>query len=318
MDRQPFAGLPLRRVRALPGVRAAAIASRVDVLQRADMTIQGANEPLAGSRGRSISPDYLRLMGIPLLAGRDFHGRDTTTSPKVMLVNQTFARRFFPDRNPVGQRAVYGDNDCEIVGVVGDVRGHLQHAGANAEFYIPLAQGPRGTARLLVRSTAPLSAVRHEVEAIDPDQAVAEMRLLNDALDDTLSQPRSTMSILIAFASAAMLLAVLGVYGVMAYGVAQRTREIAIRMALGAKTTDVRNLILGQSLRLVLAGIAIGLPLAIAAGGLYSTLLFGVQPADLRTIAGVITLLSLAAMVAAYIPARRAARVDPAFALRSE
>jgi ABC-type antimicrobial peptide transport system permease subunit len=144
------------------------------------------------------------------------------------------------------------------------------------------------------------------------------MRPLNDALDDTLSQPRSTMSILIAFASAALLLAVLGVYGVMAYGVAQRTREIAIRMALGAKTTDVRNLILGQSLRLVLAGIAIGLPLAIAAGGLYSTLLFGVQPADLRTMAGVITLLSLAALSAAYIPARRAARVDPAFALRSE
>src|ERR1700722_13482948 len=217
MDRQPFAGLPLRRVRGLPGVRAAAIASRVDVLQRADMTIQGANEPLAGSRGRSISPDYLRLMGIPLLAGRDFHGRDTTTSPKVMLVNQTFARRFFPDRNPVGQRAVYGDNDCEIVGVVGDVRGHLQHAGANAEFYIPLAQGPRGTARLLVRSTAPVSAVRHEVEAVDRDQAVAEIRPLNDALDDTLSQPRSTMSILIAFASAALLLAVVGVYGGMAY-----------------------------------------------------------------------------------------------------
>ena len=152
----------------------------------------------------------------------------------------------------------------------------------------------------------------------DPDQAVAEMRPLNDALDDTLSQPRSTMSILIAFASAALLLAVLGIYGVMAYGVAQRTREIAIRMALGAKTTDVRNLILGQSLRLVAAGIAIGLPLAIATGGLYSALLFGVHPADPPTIAGVIALVSLAALAAAYIPSRRAARVDPASALRSE
>jgi putative ABC transport system permease protein len=160
--------------------------------------------------------------------------------------------------------------------------------------------------------------VRHEVEAVDPDQAVAEMRPLNDALDDTLSQPRSTMSILIAFASAALLLAVLGIYSVMAYGVAQRTREIAIRMALGAKTTDVRNLILGQSLRLVAAGIAIGLPLAIATGGLYSALLFGVHPADLPTIAGVIAVVSLAALTAAYIPSRRAARVDPASALRSE
>ena len=316
--RSAFYDETLRRVRALPGVSAAAIASRVDVLQRADMTIEGENELLAGSRGRSISPGYLRVMGIPLLAGRDFSDRDTTTSPKVMIVNQTFARRFFADRNPVGERAVYGTNECEIVGVVRDVRGHLQHAGANAEFYIPLAQGPRGTARLLVRSTAPLSAVRHEVEAVDPDQAVAEMRLLNDALDDTLSQPRSTMSILIAFASAALLLAVLGIYGVMAYGVAQRTREIAIRMALGAKTTDVRNLILGQSLRLVAAGVVIGLPLAIAAGGLYSALLFDVRPADLPTIAGVIALVSLAALAAAYVPSRRAARVDPASALRSE
>jgi ABC-type antimicrobial peptide transport system permease subunit len=160
--------------------------------------------------------------------------------------------------------------------------------------------------------------VRHEVEAVDPDQAVAEMRALNDALDDTLSQPRSTMSILIAFASAALLLALLGIYGVMAYGVAQRTREIAVRMALGAKTTDIRNLILGQSLRLVAAGIAIGLPLAIATGGLYSALLFGVHPTDLPTIAGVIALVSLAALAAAYIPSRRAARVDPASALRSE
>ena len=198
------------------------------------------------------------------------------------------------------------------------MRGHLQHAGANAEFYIPLAQGPRGTARLLVRTTAPLSAVRHEVQAIDPDQAVAEMRLLNDALDDSLAQPRSIMSILMAFASSALLLAAMGIYSVMAYSVAQRTREIGVRMALGAKTTDVRNLILGQSFRLVLAGIAIGLPLAIAAGDLYSTLLFDVQPADLPTIAGVIALLSLAALAAAYIPSRRAARVDPASVLRSE
>jgi putative ABC transport system permease protein len=121
-----------------------------------------------------------------------------------------------------------------------------------------------------------------------------------------------------AFASSALLLAAMGIYGVMAYGVAQRTREIGVRMALGATTTDVRNLVLGRSLRLVLAGIAIGLPLAIAAGGLYSTLLFGVRPADLPTLAGVIALLSLAALAAAYIPSRRAARVDPASALRSE
>ena len=160
--------------------------------------------------------------------------------------------------------------------------------------------------------------MRHEVEAVDPDQAVAEIRPLNDALDDTLSQPRSAMSILITFASAALLLAVLGIYSVMAYGVALRRREIAIRMALGAKTTDVRNLVLGQSLRLVVAGIAIGLPLAIATGRLYSALLFGVHPADLPTIACVIALLSLAALAAAYIPSRRATRVDPASALRAE
>jgi len=320
-QRAAFYDETLRRVRALPGVRLAAIASRVDVLQPGDVgggdiVIPGI-QPQAAARGRSISPDYLRLLGIPLLAGRDITAQDSTTSPKVMLVNQTFARHFFPNQDPIGKHVNYSV-DCEIVGVAGDVRSSLQTPGPLEEFYLPLTQAPRGTGRLLIRSTAPLSAVRHEVQAVDRDQAVMEMRPLNDALDNSLNQPRSTMSILVAFAAAALLLAAMGIYGVMAYGVAQRSREIGIRIALGAKTGDVRRLVVGQSMRLVLAGVAIGIPAAAAVSRLYSSLLFGVKPADPFTLLAVVAILSFSALGASYIPSRRATKVDPASVLRAE
>jgi putative ABC transport system permease protein len=257
-------------------------------------------------------------MGIPLLAGRDFKEHDSTSSPKVMLVNQSFARRFFPDQDPVGKHATVSNSDWEIVGVVGDVRLSLQSAGASPEFYLPLAQAPRGTGRLLIRSTAPLSAVRHEVQAVDPDQAVAQMRPLNDALDDSLNQPRSTMSIFNIFAAAALLLAAMGVYGVMACGVAQRTREIGIRIALGARSGDVRRMVIGQSMRLVLTGVALGIPVAITVGRLYTSLLFGVKSSDPLTLISVVAILSITALAASYIPSRRATKVDPASVLRPQ
>ncbi len=320
-ERAAFYDETLRRVRALPGVCSAAIASRVDVMQPGDVgvdTVIPRSEPQASSRGRSISPDYLSLMGIPLLAGRDFTEHDSTSSSKVMLVNHSFARRFFPDQDPVGKHVTVSSSAWEIVGVTGDVRLSLQSAGASEEFYLPLAQAPRGTARLLIRSTAPLSAVRHEVQAIDPDQAVAQMRPLNDALDDSLSQPRSMMSIFSIFAAAALLLAAMGVYGVMACGVAQRTREIGIRIALGARVGDVRRMVIRQSMRLVLTGVALGIPIAIAVGRLYSSLLFGVKSGDPVTLIAVVAILSIAALAAAYIPSRRATKVDPASVLRAQ
>jgi putative ABC transport system permease protein len=320
-ERAAFYDEILRRVRALPGVSSAAIASRVDVMQPGDVgldTVIPGSQLQASSRGRSISPDYLSLMGIPLLAGRDFTEHDSTSSHKVMLVNQSFARRFFPDQDPIGKHVTVSSSAWEIVGVTGDVRLSLQSAGASEEFYLPLAQAPRGTARLLIRSTAPLSAVRHEVQAIDPDQAVAQMRPLNDALDDSLNQPRSMMSIFSIFAAAALLLAAMGVYGVMACGVAQRRREIGIRIALGARAGDVRRMVIRQSMRLVLTGVALGIPVAIAVGRLYSSLLFGVKSGDPLTLIAVVAILSIAALAAAYIPSRRATKVDPASVLRAQ
>ncbi len=320
----------LRQVGGTPGVESAAIASRVDVMQPGlgymvlPEGVPDTAERSEQARGRSISPGYLRLLGIPLLRGRDFNAYDTTSSAKVMLVNESFARRFFPGQDPIGKHVTFSTDRirCEIVGVVRDVRSSLASAGANDDFYLPLAQRPWATARLLVRfklrADSVWNAVRQRVQSVDPDQAVEDMWLLDDALANSLEQPRSTMSILTAFAAAGLLLAAMGIYGVMAYSVAQRAREIGIRIALGASSGDVRAMVMLQSMRLVSGGVAIGIPAAVALGRVYSSLLFGVRPTDPWTLAAVVGILVVVAMAASYVPAWRAMRVDPVSVLRAD
>jgi putative ABC transport system permease protein len=317
----------LRRVSGLPGIAAAGITTRIDLVQPGLgylIRLEGAPDPGAGARGRSITPDYLQVLGIPLVHGRGFTARDNASSPPVMLVNESFARRFFPGRDPIGRRVTYSTDriTCEIVGVVRDVRSSLQNAQSNEEVYLPLTQRPWLVARLVVRlagnSAGAAAGIRRAVQAVDPDQAVASLEPLDRFMERSLEQPRMTMSLVLVFAGTALLLAAVGIYGVMAYTVAQRAREIGIRMALGARTTDVRSMVIRQSMQLVLAGVAVGIPFAVLLGRLYTILLFGVNAADPANFAGVIAILSAVALAASYVPAVRATRVDPIVVLRSE
>jgi len=240
-----------------------------------------------------------------------------------MLVNESFARRFFPGRNPIGKHVTYSSDRiaCEIVGVVRDVR-PLRMARAEEEIYLPLAQRPFLVAALVARTMGDPrtveAAIRRQVQAADPEQATATPRTLQQVIEARLEEPYANASLALAFATAALLLAAIGIYGVMAYAVTRRQREIGIRMALGAEAGNVRAMVIRQSMRLVLAGVAAGIPVAIALGRLYSNLLFGVRPSDPRTLIAVVAILALVAYAATAFPARRASAVDPITVLRTE
>lgn len=319
----------LRRVSQTPGVVSAGITTRMDLLQYGLEYLTwvegapdlGAKNPVA--RGRSISEDYLRVVGIPIVRGRTFTRHDDTNSARVMIVNESFARRFFPGQNAIGKRVTYGTDRvaCEIVGVVRDVLA-LRETKAQDEIYLPLAQRPWLVSRLVVRFAGPeataATAVRHAIQAIDPDQAPGSLEPFDRFLDRRLEQPRLMLLLVSVFGATALLLAAVGIYGVMSNAVAQRSREIGIRVALGAERRDVRIMVVGQCMRLVAAGVALGIPLAMAAGKLYASMLFGTTTSDPATFGAVSLALGLVALAACSLPAVRATRVDPMVVLRSE
>ncbi len=319
----------LRRVTGLAGVSGAAIASRVDlvgsglgyVVQVEGAADLGPKNPAAS--GRSVSPDYFNVLGIPVLRGRAFTAHDTAQSQRVMIVNEAFARKFFPGRDAVGRHVTYSTDriTCEIVGVARDVRASLSEPGAEQEIYLPLAQRPWLVAKLLVQTfdaAQSSAAIRRSLQAVDPAQAAAESNPLDQIVAARLGRPRTIMSVVGLFAVSALLLAAIGIYGVMAYNITQRTREIGIRIALGAAAPDVRALVLGQTVKLLLAGLLLGLPLAAALNPIYQSLLFGVTPADPAAFLTAIALLLMVAFSASAIPAVRATRVDPVVVLRAE
>jgi putative ABC transport system permease protein len=328
--RTAFYDEALRRVGTLPGVIAAGITTRIDLLQfgLGYLTwIEGAPDlgpKNPGARGRSISPEYLQVMGIPLVRGRGFTTHDIATSARVMLVNESFARHFFPGQDPIGKRVTYSTDriTCQIVGVVRDVRSSLQTAESDEEMYLPLTQRPWLVARLVVRfagnAGSAATAVRHEIQAIDPDQAAGALEPFDRFIERRLDQPRLMMLLVLVFAATALLLATVGIYGVMSYAVAQRAKEIGIRIALGAGSHNVRSMVIRQCMGLVMVGVLAGVPLAALMGRFYASLLFGVKAADPATFAGVATVLALVALAAGYVPAVRATRVDPIVVLRSE
>jgi putative ABC transport system permease protein len=275
-----------------------------------------------------VKPDYFQAMKIPLLQGRAFTRADTKDSPLVVMINEAFVRKHFPDRNPIGQQVMIDRPEnkappCEVVGVVGNSRHDSLAAEPESEMYVPLSQDPNRSLDVVMRvistNLVGLQAdVKRAVHEVDKDLFVPQLEPMTNFLTTQLAQPRFNMLLLAVFAGVAMILAAIGIYGVIAYSVTQRTREIGIRMALGAQRTQMLGMVLRQSLTLVVIGITLGFLIALGATRVMATLLYGVSANDLSTYAIVIFLLGATALLASYIPARRAMKVDPVVALRYE
>jgi putative ABC transport system permease protein len=274
--------------------------------------------------GKVISSDYFTLLKIPIVAGRPFTERDSEKAAKVTVINETFARLFWPNENPLGKRFAYSTNKiiCEVVGVIKDTKSRVSDVGTREEMYFPAQQRPRLSMSLLVRyrtePTRLATAIQREILNVDKDQAVTEVATLEQVVGESIEQPRLTMFLLSIFGLVALTLAAIGIYGVMAYAVAQRTREIGIRMALGAQTLDVLKLVVRNGMTLAAIGVAIGLGAAWALTRLLASLLFEVTATDATTFAIVSTGLLAVALLACWIPARRATKVDPLVALKYE
>ena len=278
----------------------------------------------------NVDPGYFRTMGIPLLKGRDFEDRDQHKSPPVIIVSETFVRQNFPGEDVLGKRikpgiSTFEDEETpwrEIVGVVGDVKNRALNMEPRPVYYVPQAQIPFDQMVMVLKTNGDphsfVKAATKEVGTLDGDLPVFGVKTMEEYISRSVSTPRFNTTLLSIFAAVALVLTVVGLYGVMSYAVAQRTSEIGIRLALGAQTKDVLSLIIGQGLRLVLIGIAGGLLGAFALMNLISSLLFGVTAKDPMTFIVVSVVLAVIALLACYVPARRATRVDPLEALRYE
>jgi putative ABC transport system permease protein len=278
--------------------------------------------PLAATRG--ATPGYFRTMGIPLLEGRAFEARDTAASGQVAIIDETLARRFWPQGGAVGSRLITDANDNveEIVGVVGKVKPDRLDGDDWPTIYMPYSQKHDQTMTVVARTAnTPLSsasAASRAVHELDPEQPVADVQTMDDVVDDAVAGARFNAVALDVFALIAFLLAAVGIYGVISYNVTARTNEIGIRMALGAEGRDLLKLVVGQGARLAALGIAIGLAAAYELTGLMKSMLFGVNPRDFFTFATIAALLGVVALGASYIPSRRAVALDPVGALRHE
>jgi putative ABC transport system permease protein len=334
------------RLIALPGVESASAINHLplagDRWTRA-LTIEGRPLPPPGqgieATFRVSRPGYFHTMGIPLRAGRDFTERDTPDSPGVIILNETLARQHWPTEDPIGKRVTLGDpRDSSqpprwltVVGVVKDAKQDSWMDAPSDEFYLPFQQSDgffASTARqytsmttVIRTSVAPQSlaaAVQETVKSLDRTLPVSGVVSMEQVVTDTLWQPRFNLQLIGLFAALALVLAAVGLYGVMSYSVAQRTHEVGLRMALGAQRRDVIKLVVGQGMKLALLGVGIGLAASVAMTRLMTKLLFEVSATDFSTFTAIASLLTLVALLASYIPARRAAKVDPMIALRYE
>jgi predicted permease len=269
-----------------------------------------------------VSAGYFRTLGVPLVRGREFGRFDAPARPLVAVVNEAFVARHLADAEPLGERVVVFDRPREIVGVARNERFSGLEAGPAPAVYLPLDQNPLPIVAVLVRSAGnPLDlapALREAVRGVDPTLAVFELGSAEQALATSLAERRFTLLLLGTFATVALVLAAVGIYGVVSFAVSERTREMGVRIALGAEPRHVFRMVVRQGLGLSLAAIAAGSLLALLLGRVMERLLFGVEPRDPLTFAVVVALLLAAAFAACAVPARRATRVDPTTALRSE
>jgi len=322
------------RVGALPGVEAVGFINTLPLVKGPTSGIQFEGRPLVrrdqrpSVNYRSVSPDYFRAAGIAVVKGRVPDARDTSDAPLVLAVNQALARRDFPNEDPVGRRISYGTGPDgqpiwkEIVGVVADVRSEEPGREAAPEIYASCLQDPFAGVSYVVRSSVEpeslVPAVREAVRAVDRAQPVAEVRTMEQLVGESFAQPRFTSLILGLFACMALVLAAAGIYGVMSYAVTQRTHEIGIRIALGARGGDVIRMVVRQGMALALGGVAAGLAASFALTRVLASLLYEVSATDATVFAFVSLLLTTVALFACLIPARRATKVDPMVALRYE
>jgi len=319
------------RVRTVPGVESAGFTSylplsgaiRFVYFCPEGTVCQGVGkDPLIAMR--QVSTGYFDTVRTPLLRGRVFTERDTVSTPPVVVVNQTVADRYWPGQNPIG-RHIANSRDMiqrEVVGIVADVKFNALNVASSEEMYLPLEQVPWPTTTLIVRSQGNpevlVSAVRAKFAEIDPTLPVSSIATMESVVATSVAQPRILSEFVGVFAGFALLLAAIGIYGVMAYSVAARTQEMGIRMSLGAEPRDILKLVVKQGMRLALIGVAIGLVASLALTRLISTLLFGVSASDPLAFSLAAAVLVVTALAACYLPARRATRVDPIIVLRYE
>jgi predicted permease len=324
----------VERLAVLPGVRDAAAISFLPMsgpgigtsFWRADLP-QPAPGEAATTDVRPVTPNFFRTMGIPHMKGRDFTAADAVDSRRVAIVSETLANRHLGGRDPIGTRIQVnigppGGGDWEIVGVVGDIKFGALDGETRAAVFVPHTQLAIGFMTFVVRTDQDpawlANSVAGAVHAIDPELPVADVRTMSDVVDLTLARPRTVSVLLTTFALMALVLAGVGVYGVMAYSVSQRTREMGVRMALGATPRSIFRLVLTEALRIVAIGVAVGLVAAAGLTRLLDTMLYETEARDPWTFAATAIVLFIVATLASYVPARRGTRVAPVEALRAE
>jgi putative ABC transport system permease protein len=325
----------LDKIKSLPGVQSAAIRSYTPIaadegyankrIKVEGRLVDPANRPLAFYN--CVSPDLFHTMGIPMVKGRPFDNEDVKEARKVIIINETLARRNFPGEDPIGKRMAYKANPKEedwatVVGIVKDTKPRALDGDPVAEMYVPFAQQPDSWMAFIIRSTSKpeeiTAAVRQTVQSLDKDQPVYGIRTLESVMSEAVAKPSFRTLLLGVFASVALILAMIGIYGVMSYSITQRTHEIGIRMALGAQSSDVVQLVIGYGMALTFVGVGIGLVASFALTRVLSQFLFGVEPIDPLTFTVIALLLIGVALLACWIPAQRATKVDPLLALHCE
>jgi putative ABC transport system permease protein len=323
----------LERVSALPGVEYAAFAWGVPLTGNnwpATLDIEGQPEAAKESDRislplRSVTPDYFKLLGLSILQGREFRSTDARNAPRVAIVNQAFADRYFPHINPIGKKLWMGSRQqppTEIVGQVANGRTDDLTQAASPEVYLSFWQASAFSKHLVIRTAADprsiMAAVQRELHSVDPTVAVENPKTLEQIRGDSLASRTFAMQLLVGFSLVGSVLTLVGIYGVLSLSVASRRRELAIRTAVGAEQRDIRNLVFAEGFRLISGGVLTGIAAAIVLSRVLTSFLFEVEPGDPVTLIGVALLFVSVALLACWVPVRRAAKVDPLEALRYE